>query len=367
MATVADVASFLERFAPLELAADWDNVGLLLGERTAVVRRVLTCLTVTPESAAEAVETSTQMIVSHHPVLFKAVRRLTDATPEGRMLLALSRAGVAIYSPHTAFDNARDGINETLARRIGLNERVPLRRGASVGECKVVVFVPEQDLQSVLNSVFGAGAGRIGQYHECSFRANGTGTFFATEATNPAVGQKGRREEVVEHRLEVVCPESAVAAVVAAARRAHSYEEPAIDVYPLQPRLAVLGEGRVGILTQPMPLATFAAAVRRELKSGPVQVVGDLGRPVRRVAIACGAGGSFLGEAIRAGADVLLTGEARFHDYLEARACGLALVLPGHYATERLGAEDLAVRIAAEFRDLEVMASTREADPVGWT
>jgi dinuclear metal center YbgI/SA1388 family protein len=366
MTTVADVAGFLERFAPPELAADWDNVGLLLGERGSVVRRVLTCLTVTPESAAEAIETSAQLIVSHHPVLFKAVRRLTDAAPEGRVLLALARAGIAVYSPHTAFDNCRDGINETLARRIGLIDLGPVKRGDGVAECKVVIFVPEQDLQAVTGSLFDAGAGRIGNYRECSFRVTGFGTFFGSELANPAVGQKGRREEVAEHRLEVICPESSVASVVAAARRAHSYEEPAIDVYPLKPRLASDGEGRIGTLSPETRLAEFGAAVRRELGSGPVQIIGNPDRLVRRVAVVCGAGGSLLSDAIRAGADLLLTGEARFHDYLEARARGLAMVLPGHFATERLGAEQLARRIAAEFPHVEAVASAREADPAGW-
>jgi dinuclear metal center YbgI/SA1388 family protein len=366
MTTVDDVVGFLERLAPPDLAADWDNVGLLLGERSAAVRRVLTCLTVTPESAAEAAEAGAQLVVSHHPVLFKAVRRLTDATPEGRTLLALARAGVAVYSPHTAFDGAAGGINETLARRVGLAELRPLRPAGGAAECKVVVFVPEQDLQSVMRSLFAAGAGHIGQYRECSFRLLGTGTFFGSESANPAVGQRGRREEVAEFRLEVVCPESAVAQVVAAARGAHSYEEPAIDVYPLRPRPGAVGEGRVGTLGREAPLGSFAAAVRGELRCGPVQVVGDPGRVVRRVAVACGAGGSFLGEAVRAGADVLLTGEARFHDYLEARARGLGLVLPGHYATERLGAEELARRIASEFPGVASGAATREADPVGW-
>jgi dinuclear metal center YbgI/SA1388 family protein len=364
MTTVGDVAGFLERIAPLELAAEWDNVGLLLGERKAAVQRVLTCLTVTEESAAEAIETSAQLLVSHHPILFKAVRRLTDDSAEGRMLLALARAGVAIYSPHTAFDNSRDGINRTIAKRLGLGEIAPLKRGSGPAEGKVVVFVPEQDLQRVMSAMFAAGAGRIGEYRECSFRLAGTGTFFGSELSNPTIGQKGRREEVPEHRLEVVCPESAVAAVLAAARRAHSYEEPAMDVYPLRPLPTPLGEGCVGTLGRAIPLGVFAAQVRAELASGPVQVIGEVARPVQRVAVVCGAGGSFLGEAYRAGVDVLLTGEARFHDYLEARSQGLALVLPGHYATERLGAEILARSIAAEFPAVEAVASARETDPV---
>src|SRR5262249_11607298 len=235
MQTVATVVDYLAQFAPPALAADWDNVGLLLGERGAEVRRVLTCLTVTPEVAAEAVEAGVQLIVTHHPVLFRPVKRLTTATPEGRMLLALIRGGVAVYSPHTAFDNTAGGINDLLARRLGLTEVRPLRRGAGTRQCKLVVFVPDKDLTRVSDALVAAGAAQTAQYRECSFRLAGTGTFFGSDATNPTVGQKGRREEVSEWRLEAVCPESAVEQAVAAMRRAHSYEEPAYDVYPLRP------------------------------------------------------------------------------------------------------------------------------------
>src|SRR5262249_55646925 len=167
MQTVATVVDYLAQFAPPALAADWDNVGLLLGERGAEVRRVLTCLTVTPEVAAEAVETGVQLIVTHHPVLFRAVKRLTGDTAEGRMLCALIRAGVAVYSPHPAFDNTQGGINELLARRLGLTRTEPLVPREGPGQCKLVVFVPDADLAKVSDALFAAGAGHIGQYSQC--------------------------------------------------------------------------------------------------------------------------------------------------------------------------------------------------------
>src|SRR5260370_11866345 len=207
MASVADVAGFLERFAPTHRAADWDYVGLLLGEGAAPVRRILTCLTVTPEVVAEAVGSKTNLIVTHHPVLFRPVQRLTDATPEGRMLLALLKAEIAVYSPHTAFDDCPGGINDEFCRRLDLHDISYLRPSAGPNQCKLVVFVPQQDLQAICKAIFAAGAGRIGKYSECSFRVPGTGTFFGGDDTNPAFGQKGRREEVSEWRLEAICPE----------------------------------------------------------------------------------------------------------------------------------------------------------------
>jgi dinuclear metal center YbgI/SA1388 family protein len=369
MLAVAAVVDYLDQFAPPSLAADWDNVGLLLGERSAAVERVMTCLTVTPESAAEAIEARANLIVTHHPILFRGVQRLTDATPEGRMLLGLLRAGVAVHSPHTAFDNTHGGINDLLARRLGLENVVPLRRSppGMGGQVKLVVFVPEQDLQRVADALFDAGAGHIGEYRECSFRLAGVGTFFGGDAANPTIGQKGRREEVNEWRLEAVCPANRTEQVVAALRRAHSYEEPAFDLYPLQPAPSGHGEGRIGSLEPNRSLADLAATVKAALRAGPVQTIGDPQRMVRHVAIVCGAGGEMLPDAVRAGADVLLTGEMRFHDYLQARAQGLALILPGHYATERGGIEELAERLRIQFPALHVWASTRESDPVQWS
>jgi dinuclear metal center YbgI/SA1388 family protein len=366
MPTVAAIAEFLEAFAPTHLAADWDNVGLLLGEQSTAVERLLTCLTVTPAVVAEAVAEQAQLIVTHHPVLFRGVKRLTDAQPEGRMLLDLIRHGVAVYSPHTAFDNTRDGINEQLAGKLGLTDVRPLRRRNEAPQCKVVVFVPDKDLGKVSDALFAAGAGRIGEYSECSYRLSGTGTFLGSAASKPTIGERGRREEVSEWRLEVVCPEARVEAMVMALRQAHSYEEPAFDVYPLRPAPSPRGDGRLGSLSQPAALGDVARRLKDGLGCGPVQLVGDANRLVQRVAIVCGAGGEMMMDALRRRADVFLTGEMRFHDYLAAQAQGLALLLPGHYATERFAVEELARRLQARWPDLHAWSSRRESDPVSW-
>jgi len=363
MTAIADVVDFLERFAPPDLAADWDNVGLLLGDRSRPVERIMTCLTVTPESAAEAVESSANLIVTHHPILFRPVKRLTTDSTEGRMLLTLIEAGVSVYSPHTAFDNTREGINDRLAEKLGVVDIGPLRQGQPAPEFKVVVFVPDNDLGRVCDAMFAAGAGKIGRYSECSFRIAGTGTFFGSDTTNPTVGQKGRREEVHEWRLEAVCPQSHLDKVIHAIRTAHSYEEPALDVYPLSSHSSHSGEGRMGTLPQPVPLAQLAQKTKEQLGAPMVQAVGDLNRSVSRVGIVCGAGGEFLSDGIRSRADVFVTGEMRFHDQLRARAEGVSSVLAGHYFTERFGVEELAVRIQANWPELQVWASRREKDP----
>ena len=281
------------------------------------------------------------------------------------MLLKLAAASVAVHSPHTAFDNAPGGINDHLASLLGLTDVRPLRRRDAGAKCvKLVAFVPECDLARVQDALFAAGAGRIGEYSECSFRLEGTGTFKGSDASNPTIGERGAREEVAEWRLETVCPEPRLGDIVAALRKAHSYEEPAFDLYPLAVPPGP-GEGRIGDLPAAMPLDELSQQVRAVLNSGPVARV-DNGRPVRTVAIACGAAGEFLGDAARARADVFLTGEVRYHDCLAAQQQGVALLLPGHHATERPGVEMLARRLGERFPDAVVWASERERDPVSW-
>jgi len=360
---LSDILCHLGQLAPLNLAADWDNVGLLLGDTDATVNCIMTCLTVTPDVAAEASDEGAQLIVTHHPILFRAVKCLTAATTEGRMVLQLAHAGVAVYSAHTAFDNAPGGINDMLAARLQLTGIEPLKRCQSHQD-KIVVFTPDKDLAKVQAAMFAAGAGQIGQYNECSFRLAGTGTFFGTDSANPTVGQKGRREDVNEWRLEVICPAERVDAVVAAMRRTHSYEEPAYDVYPLRPTPTTAGEGRVGKLPKPMLLGKLAKIVQKSLAANSVQIVGDPSQAVENVAIVCGAGGEMLHDALAAKADVFLTGEMRFHDCLAAEAHGLNVLLPGHYATERFSMEELAKRLQAQFSALKVWPSGRETDPL---
>jgi dinuclear metal center YbgI/SA1388 family protein len=361
--TLQDLLTRLAELAPLDLAAEWDNVGLLLGDPAAEIERVMTCLTVTPNVVAEAIEARAAVVISHHPLFFRGVKRVTSGTTEGRMVLDLARGGIAVYSAHTAFDNAPGGINELLAQRLQLAEVRPLKPRQR-SECKIVVFTPDKDLAKVSDAMFAAGAGWIGQYKECSFRWAGTGTFFATESTNPTVGQKGRREEVNEWVVEVVCPAARVDDVVAAMRRAHSYEELAFDVYPLRPMPDRVGVGRLGRLSKATSLGDFARAVKDSLGAASVQIVGEQARPVERVAIVCGAGGDLVHEVLAVKADVFLTGEMRFHDCLAAEAQGLAVVLPGHYATERFGMEHLAAKLQTEFPGLKVWASRNERDPM---
>lgn len=348
----------------MSLAEDWDNVGLLLGDESADVVRALTCLTLTPDVADEAVTVGARLIVTHHPILFKPVKRLTASGSEGRMLLKLMRHGIAVYSPHTAYDNSATGINQQLAELLELTDIQPLRPRVAGDQFKLVTFVPEGQLDQVRRAVWDAGAGVIGNYRECSFNLRGVGTFFGSDETNPTVGQSGRLEQIEEVRVEFVCPAGRLDRAMEELRNAHPYEEPAIDVTVLKSFADGSGAGRSGNLPQPMPLAKLIHIVRDRLNQPHTQFIGDPSSRMETVGIACGAAAEFLRDAHRAGCQVLLTGEARFHACLEARDLQMAMILPGHYATERPAMETLAARLTDQFPGLIATASDKERDPV---
>jgi dinuclear metal center YbgI/SA1388 family protein len=365
--TIKQIVDYLESIAPLQQAAEWDNVGLLLGESSTPVSKILTCLTVTPEVVAEAIAQQVSLIVTHHPILFKGTKKFSDSSTEGRLLWPLAKAGISVYSAHTAFDDAKGGINDSLADLLDLQDRKPLRVRPQESSFKVVVFVPISDRDKVLNAMFAAGAGNIGEYRECSYRVSGTGTFFPTDNTNPTIGKIGQREEVAEERLEVVCPESQLSNVIQAMRSSHSYEEPAFDVYPLRSLASNQGQGRLGHLKTELTLREIGKLLRVKLECGPVQLIGDANSKIKTIALACGAAGEYLSDAIRKKVDCFITGEMRFHDYLLAQSQGVHLVLPGHYATERFAMVQLAQRLAGIFPEIEARASQAETDPVTWS
>ncbi len=364
MTTVKDVCDHLKMLAPLNLAEDWDNVGLLLGDDSAQVKKIMTCLTLTTDVATEAADFEAQLVVTHHPVMFKPIKQITAATAEGRMLMTLLRHGIAVYCPHTAWDNSATGINQQLAELLELKEIAPLRKRAVTDQVKLVTFVPESHLEAVRKALWDAGAGVIGNYRQCSFNLLGTGTFFGSDSTSPAVGKSGQLEHVEEVRVEVVCPSKRLDHALALLRMAHPYEEPAVDVFSVKAVANAAGAGRFGILHKPMNLNELSHVISGRLGLPSVQFVGEASQIIYRLGIACGAASEFLRDAQRAGCQALLTGEARFHASLEARDLGLGMILPGHYATERFSMENLAKRLSEQFPSLSVGASQKEHDPV---
>ncbi|MCX5648929.1 MAG: Nif3-like dinuclear metal center hexameric protein [Planctomycetota bacterium] len=369
MATVADILAAVDRLTPFRLAEAWDNVGLLLGDAAWPVRRVLVSLDVTEAVCEEAERLEADCLLAHHPFMFKDVGRVTAETWPGRLALRLAAGRRAVIAAHTNLDAAQGGLCDLLAERAGLTDIEPLRAEPGPARYKVVVFAPEGDLEAVRRAAFDAGAGRIGAYTECSFAAEGEGTFFAGEGTSPAVGPasaeatagraRGDRSAVPEHRLEVLAAESRMGAVVAAIGRAHSYETPAIDVYPLKDLPGEAGLGRVGRLKKPKTAGQLADDIKRALGLSGVQVAGEQSTRVERVAV-CSGSGSGLVEAVRAaGCQAYLAGELKYHEAQTLAAEGIAVILGGHYETERVPLEDWTPRLA-EVVDVEVRLSESE-------
>ncbi|SDF24709.1 Nif3-like dinuclear metal center hexameric protein [Sporolituus thermophilus] len=325
----------LENLAPRHLAADWDNVGLLLGSAMQDITKIFVTLDVTLAAAQYAAANGIDLIVSHHPVIFKGIKHVRTDSPTGRVLQTLIKHDVAVYAAHTNLDAAAGGVNDVLAKRLNLNDIAPLQTQYTEKLVKIVTFVPEGHVESVRNAMAAAGAGHIGNYSHCSFQTAGTGTFLPLAGTRPFIGEQGKMEYVPEYRLETIAPEAIVRRVVAAMIKAHPYEEVAYDLYPLLNSGAAYGLGRVGTLAQSLSLADFAIVVKAALGLEQLKIAGDLAAKVRKVAVCGGSGISVTSAAIAAGADVLITGDVKYHEAQDAVAAGLAIIDAGHFATEQ--------------------------------
>lgn len=360
---VSDLVNRLESIAPPSLAEPWDNVGLVVGDPQATVSRVLLAIDYTPEVAAEAADAAAQFVVAYHPPIFKPLSRLTPRGPSELVFDAVRR-GIAIYSPHTALDAAEGGTNDVLADMLAMQGRRPLRPAASATTAmKLVAFVPPDKVDAVAEAVCQAGAGVIGDYTRCTFRAAGTGTFLGAAGTTPAVGVAGRLESVDEVRLETVMPAARVGAVIAALRASHPYEEPAFDLYPLAAAPSPHGLGRVGGVPEGATVEMLVQRLKRELETDRLLVAGDVARVVRRAAVCAGSCGDLLDAAIAEGVDLYVTGEMRHHDALRAVRAGVAVVCALHSVSERPTLKRLAQRLAATSSGVTVAVSRADRDP----
>jgi dinuclear metal center YbgI/SA1388 family protein len=366
--TVRAVVAAMERIAPTWAAEDWDNVGLLVGSETWNARRVLLTIDLTAAVLDEAARGRFDVTLAYHPPVFRPIKRMTlDRRVQAGLAAEALAQRIAVYSPHTAWDAAPGGTNETLATMCGLEDVRPVAAvGAGNPQCKLVVFVPPRHEEVVADAIFGAGAGRIGDYEKCSFRLHGEGTFFGTESTDPVVGQKLRLERVEEVRIEAIFPRRRLVEVIAAIRRSHPYEEPAFDLYPLEPVPdRRVGQGRIGRFVKPITLKGLARSLARKTRAGAVVTVGDGGLRLRRGIVWVGAAGAAPLEAVRpcGRGDVVITGEMRHHDALQYERVGVAAIALGHWASERPALKPLAARLSKLLPDCAIAVSRADRDP----
>ncbi len=349
MATVSDFIEELEAIAPPDLADESDRIGLQVGTADKPVEKVCVSLDTTLQVIDAAIDEKADLLIAHHPLIYSPLQSVAVGNPVADRVIKLVKADISLFVLHTNFDSALGGTNDVLARMLGVSCLTPLVANKRDSFYKIVVFVPAEAVEKVRNAMAEAGAGVIGQYTHCSFRSPGTGSFVPLPAADPYVGDIGKLVEVKELRLEMICAGSWLNDVLAAMIEAHPYDEVAYDLYELANEPIIYGYGRVGLLDEEMTLQKFADRVRTSLKLETMRVMGDPKKTISRVALCTGSGSSFYKNALAAGADVYVTGEAKYHDMLDANAAGLAMIEAGHFETEKPGMVDLTERLQKTF------------------
>ncbi len=351
--------SILDSIAPTRLAEPWDNVGLLVGDPAQTVTRAMLAIDYTAAVADEAKRRQCDLILAYHPPLFKPLKRL----PPDSLIVDAVRRNVAIYSPHTALDVADGGTNDVLADALGLTDRRPLRLKESQSrQHKLATFVPRDALDRVAQALFDAGAGVIGNYTCCSFRTEGTGTFFGQEGTHPTVGQSGQLEQAPEIKLETVVPLSRLEQVLAALRNSHPYEEPAFDLLTLAAEPSAQGLGRIGT-RPPIDRRDLIEGLKQALGLSHLLIAGPTEGPITRAACCAGSCGDLLDDALRQNAQLYLTGEMRHHDALRAAEAGMTVICTLHSNSERAALTRLAARLAQAAPAVQFFLSHSDRDP----
>ena len=333
--TVSDVYRALDDHYPFVHRADWDNVGILAGDPAGPVRSVLVALDATPAAISLCTRIRPDLLLTHHPVIFTPVKSIRPDTVDSSAAYSLLRLGVAVISAHTNADVAPRGVSWAFARRLGLQGIRPLIPGEPSDACKLAVFVPPDRADAVLTALAEAGAGRIGLYSRCSFRVSGVGTFLPSGDARPLVGRAGREESVDEVRLESVVARGLLPQALAAVRRAHPYEEPVIDVYPLVGGALGGGVGAIGERRFPAPLDAVLGEIFRKIRPAWIRTAGPRRKTVRRIAVVAGSGADFARAAREAEADLYVTGDLKYPHALEAAAGKMTVADVGHGSGER--------------------------------
>jgi len=364
---ISQLVDIVNEIAPFAIAQSWDNVGLLVGDAQSEVNAMMLAVDITDAVINEAISSGCNTIISYHPVIWEPLKALT-AQCSRPVVYRLAREGLNVISVHTALDAACGGVNDGLAEAVGLAVSEPIGDYVSPPTedmYKLVVFIPAEHINALSEAVFLAGAGSLGNYSNCGFTSQGTGTFLPLDGANPSIGKKGRIEKVAEVRFETLVHQSRLNDVVAAMKLAHPYEEPAFDIIKLSLFQKRLGIGRIGNLVPKRKLTDIIADIKRVTG---VETIGFVGREIKSVksaAVCAGACGSILNKVIAAGCELYVTGEMKHHDALAARESGLLCLCLGHSISERFILSRLMERIRLKC-PAEVVLSRKDADPLKW-
>lgn len=361
---IRDIAAFLNKEIPLSLQESYDNAGLLAGEPDTELTGILVCMDVTEEVVEEAIEKNLNMIVAHHPLIFKPLKSITGKGSEERAIIRALRQHIAIYAAHTNLDHHWGGVSFALAEQIGLID-VEVLRPLSSHLKKLVTFCPPEQLEEVRNALFTAGAGKIGNYDACSFNSEGYGTFRAGEDSRPFVGMLGELHREAEVRVETIFPDWAEASVLRALKESHPYEEVAFDIYTLDNTHPLIGPGVKGKLPEPMPVAAFLDLVRRITGIPNLRYSKGQAELIETVALCGGAGSFLIGDALRIGAQAYITGDLKYHDFFIPGG-EMMLVDAGHFETEQFARNILKEMLSEKFPTFAVLISDVNTNPVNY-
>lgn len=362
MAILKNIVSHLEQMAPLAYQESYDNAGLITGKSHQEVKKVLVSLDCTEEVVEEAIQTGCQLIVAHHPIVFKGLKKITGSNYVERTVLKAIKNDIALYAIHTNLDAVHTGVNRKIGERLGLkNLQILQPRTDTLG--KLVTFVPFEYAEKVLDALAEAGAGNIGNYKKCSFQLAGTGTFMPNEQANPFIGKQGELETVQEKRLEVILPLHLKGKVMAALRASHPYEEVAYYFNVLENENQEVGFGMVGELDEPMPTDEFFAYLKNRMALNVIRATKKVKNTIQKVAVCGGTGSFLLKKAINAKADIFISADFKYHEFFDAEH-DIIIADIGHYESERFTIDLLVDWLKRFDATLDVIATSVVTNPI---
>lgn len=359
---VKDIMKIMGEFAPLKFAESWDNCGLLVGDKEQTVNKILIALDPTMDVINMAIKEDVDMMITHHPYGLKKFNKVNTSSLEGRKIIQLIKNDIALYSSHTNFD-IMGYLNDELARQLGLIDLQILDLVSKDNVYKVVVYVPIEYKETVRYAMCEAGAGYIGNYSDCTFMTNGIGTFMAREGANPAIGEINQLENVEEVRIDTIATKDNLKQIIEAMLKAHPYEEVAYDIYKTEQSSHPIGNGKLGTLAKSTTLQEYASLIKKTLNLDYIHIVGERNQVIKKVAICSGSGMDFMIDAMESGADVLVTGDIKYHDAVYAKEVGLALIDATHFATENI-VKGLINEMLGEVLDVEIILDLALTNPI---
>lgn len=359
---IQELTAYLESLAPIATQESYDNSGLIVGNPTAEVSGALISLDCTEEIVDEAIRLGVNLIISHHPIVFKGLKRLNGSNYVERTVIKAIQNNIALYAIHTNLDHYIHGVNREIVNRLKL-QNVQVLSPSKEHLIKLITYVPLAQKEEVLNALFEAGAGQIGNYSECSFVQEGQGTFKPNEEAQPFVGNKNERHTETEVKIETILPQFLKGKVVKALIKAHPYEEVAYDLIPLLNEWNRVGSGMIGELAEPMEEITFLNKVKETFNCGTVRYTELRQKQVKKVAVCGGSGGFLLNAAKAKGADVFITADYKYHEFFDAEG-QIVIADIGHYESEQFTSNLLADIITKKFPKFALHLTGINTNPI---